>query len=347
MILNIENNTDSGVEEEDQPDQHQPHAQRSRRQLVPNQNNADSERANVCDSAIDLRFQLAGASQSDLADRFFTSRVRVKRNWFTQYSHEFSVCLLFIPVVLCVCIFEHPKWFTLLMFELPSFPFLNVAFYGTVTFVVIIMLSIVRCALPECQSDRKKHMFPGFLLLVYAVPFSILCFRSVQMLRAILRNTCNYSDSDGNTLNMSTMFTTTNFALEFLPSDSAGHLHLTPEPESQLNRSSAADSHTASTSASALEHKCCASILFAITALLELLLETASTVYLLLEARVTFCAHWRSRPRLSAFTARVPPNTRCYILKFFSRALSIAGWALCLVLWPFAVRGYYAEEYSR
>ena len=223
------------------------------------------------------------------------------------------------------------------MFRLPWVPFLFVALYGTGLLLLIIAISLVRCAFSN--SYYRAFLYAGLLLLLFAVPIVLICVHSFDMLHAISASTCNASvdNSFSNT-------TSNNFAMPIA-------LDLFPDISIFTNLSKTSEAYHDSTvdpqllqGAFKLEHHCLASILFAIVSLWELLLEAMVAVYFLLESCATLRAHWRSRPRLSTFLARAPGETRGRCVRVCGQLVALFGWALCLLAWPFSVRCYYVEK---
>ena len=319
---------DSGVEN---GDQQEPIADINRHQAGPNPNEA-SERANLFDSAIDLNYEPV-VIQSYSSHLF---GARVERSWFTRYRAGLRVALLYIPLIVSFCLLEYPKWFTLFIFRLPWTPFLFVALYGTGLLLLIIVISLVRCAFSN--SYYKAFLYAGPLNFLFAVPVVLICVYSFHMLHTILASTCSASldNSSSNTTSTIAM----PIALDFFPDLSVFTNH---SKTSEAYHDSTVDPQLFQGTLK-IEHHCCASIVCATVSLLELLLEALGAVYFLLESIATLRAHWRSRPRLSTFLARGPGETRGCCVRVCGRLVAFVGWALCLLAWPFTVRCYYVEK---
>lgn len=332
------NLTDSGVDEEGDPElePEQPFEQQAYREHVPPPN--DDERLNAFDSAIDLHFIQSVVLPPDFSDRLRPLGTRIKQNWCTKHNSELRIALLFIPLVLSICTCEHLKWYTLLMFELPTSHFLLVSLYGFGIILMIFFLLIVKCAFSKCKKySSQAHLFPGILIFMYAVPFALLCVHSFHMLQTITTSVCD-SAADNSTFNISADNLSIYLALDLFPEPSVKQ-----SSPSKFNHSITSGPQTSHVESKLLQ-QCYASVLFAIAALSELLLEVASTAYFVLELCLTSAPHWRSRPRLSSFFVCIPRRKRCFCFNFWCRLTALVGWALCLIFWPFAVWVYYEEN---
>ena len=223
------------------------------------------------------------------------------------------------------------------MFQLPWAPFQFVALCGTGLLLLIIVISLVRCAFS--QSYYRALLYSGLILLLFAVPVVPFFVYSFHMLYTISASTCRASLDNSSSNTTSTNFAMS-IALDLFPDIS---IFTNQSKTSEANYNSTVDSQ-AFQGISKLESQCCASVLFAIASMLELLLEAVGAVYYLLESCAMLRVHWRSRPRLSTFLARVPGETRGRCVRMCGRLVALVGWALCLLAWPFAVRCYYVEN---